>query len=203
MSAAGGRARRRGRGRGARPGGARRVARVAAGRQVRRDWAPPSGSTTSRARPEHRGCPSLRLATAAPFTSDLTAPDFVTLLRAGYRPIAVAMGACVYGLDPAAPARLPHAGRRGERVHAGVLRRARDGDGPAAAGPLRAAPAGDPDTPAGIVGVTVTEEAYGGGQTAPIVEFNAIGTAVAELAPNDPRRGPAHARPHVVVPLDR
>jgi hypothetical protein len=55
----------------------------------------------------------------------------------------------------------------------------------------------------GIVGVSVSESVYGGGQSAPIVEFTAIGTAVAELAPNDPRRGPAHARPNMVVPLDR
>jgi hypothetical protein len=41
---------------------------------------------------------------------------------------------------------------------------------------------------------------YGGGQTAPIVEFSAIGTAVVEHASGDPRRLPKHARPEVVVP---
>src|SRR5512143_2024175 len=47
-----------------------------------------------------RQAPSLRLANGAPFDSDLSAADFVTLLSAGYRPITVAMGNCVYGLDP-------------------------------------------------------------------------------------------------------
>src|SRR5262249_36277806 len=47
-----------------------------------------------------RAAPTLRLASGAPFTSDLTGPDFVALLRAGYRPITLAMGTCVYGLDP-------------------------------------------------------------------------------------------------------
>src|SRR5204862_3175953 len=44
--------------------------------------------------------PSLRLKNQQPFDSDLTAADFVTLLSAGFRPITVAMGNCVYGLDP-------------------------------------------------------------------------------------------------------
>jgi hypothetical protein len=55
----------------------------------------------------------------------------------------------------------------------------------------------------GIVGVSVSESVYGGGQSAPIVEFTAIGTAVAELAPDDPRRGPPHEKHNLVVPLDR
>ena len=47
-----------------------------------------------------RNAPSLRLANGAPFDSDLTGSDFVTLLSAGYQPVTVAMGNCVYGLDP-------------------------------------------------------------------------------------------------------
>ena len=66
-------------------------------------------------------------------------------------------------------------------------------------------PPGHPDAPTGIVGMTVTESAYGGGSGhgPPIVEFTALGTAVAPLAANDPRRAPSPPRPHVVVPLDR
>jgi hypothetical protein len=64
-------------------------------------------------------------------------------------------------------------------------------------------PEGTPDAPVGIVGVSVSESVYGGGQSAPIVEFTAIGTAVAELAPDDPRRGPPHEKHNLVVPLDR
>src|SRR6185312_5558869 len=44
--------------------------------------------------------PSLCLDNGHPFDSDLSGSDFVTLLAAGYRPITVAMGNCVYGLDP-------------------------------------------------------------------------------------------------------
>jgi uncharacterized protein YbjQ (UPF0145 family) len=64
---------------------------------------------------------------------------------------------------------------------------------------------GHPDEPAGIVGMTVTEGTYGGQGSSgpPIVEFSAIGTAVAALAPDDPRRGSGPPKPRLVVPLDR
>jgi len=55
---------------------------------------------------------------------------------------------------------------------------------------FREHPQGSADSPAGIVGVSVSEATYGGGRSAPIVEFAAIGTAVAELLPNDPRAVP-------------
>jgi hypothetical protein len=75
--------------------------------------------------------------------------------------VTVAMGACVYGLDPRTCASTD-ARRRGLRVHAGLLRRARDGDGPAAAGPLHEHPEGTPDAPVGIVGMTVRRRAERG-----------------------------------------
>ena len=40
-------------------------------------------------------------------------------------------------------------------------------------------------------------------QGPPVVEFTAVGTAVAPLHPQDPRRGIARAKPRIVVPLDR
>ena len=58
------------------------------------------GFDRARAPEAMRGAPSLRLASGKPFTSDFTAPDFVALLRAGYRPVTLAMASCVYGLDP-------------------------------------------------------------------------------------------------------
>jgi uncharacterized protein YbjQ (UPF0145 family) len=155
------------------------------------------------ARPELRAAPSLHLVDGTPFTSDLSGPDFVTLLRAGYRPISVAMGACVYGLDP----RHLRAYRTQDAEVAEYTQAFFDARETAMdrlqADLFRSHPQGTPDAPAGIVGMTVTEAVYGGGRSAPIVEFTAIGTAVAELAPNDPRRGPAHARPQIVVSLDR
>jgi uncharacterized protein YbjQ (UPF0145 family) len=176
--------------------GARQVAKfIAMGTAI--------GFDPDQARPEHRGARSLRLANGQPFTSDLTAPDFVQLLRAGYRPIAVAMGACVYGLDP----RHMRAYRNQDAEVAEYTQAFFDARETAMdrlqQDLFREYPAHSPDCPAGIVGVTVTESVYGGGQSAPIVEFNAIGTAVAELPPDDPRRGPAHARPQMVVPLDQ
>jgi hypothetical protein len=66
-------------------------------------------------------------------------------------------------------------------------------------------PAGSPDAPTGIVGMTVSESTYGGqgASRLPVVEFTALGTAVAPLAQGDPRRAAAPPRPHVVVALDR
>ncbi|HEY1954432.1 MAG TPA: heavy metal-binding domain-containing protein [Polyangiaceae bacterium] len=150
-----------------------------------------------------RGAPSLRLASGAPFTSDLNATDFATLLRAGYRPVEVAMGACVYGLDP----RHVRAYREKDAEvieYTQAFFDARE----TAMNRLQhdlftSHPEGSPDALAGIVGVSVSESIYGGGQSAPIVEFTAIGTAVAELGPNDPRRLPEHAKPELVVPLNR
>jgi uncharacterized protein YbjQ (UPF0145 family) len=155
------------------------------------------------ARPELRSAPSLHLANGTPFTSDLAGPDFVTLLRAGYRPVSVAMGACVYGLDP----RHLRAYRTQDAEVAEYTQAFFDARETAMdrlqQDLFREHPQGTPDAPVGIVGMTVSEAVYGGGRGAPIVEFTAIGTAVAELHAEDPRRGPAHARPQLVVSLDR
>jgi len=153
--------------------------------------------------PEARHARSLRLSGGQPFTSDLTAPDFVTLLRAGYRPVEVAMGACVYGLDPR---HLRDYRTRDAEVteYTQAFFDARETAMDRLQQDLfKHYPAGTPDAPVGIVGVTVSESVYGGGKSAPIVEFTAIGTAVAELAPDDPRRAPSHARPYLAVPLNR
>jgi uncharacterized protein YbjQ (UPF0145 family) len=152
-----------------------------------------------------RNAPSLRLASGAPFDSDLTASDFVTLLAAGYRPITVAMGNCVYGLDP-----------RGLRAYRGkdeeitVFTQAFFDARETAMDRLQQDlykewPQGTPDCPCGIVGMTVTEGTYGGsgGSGPPIVEFTALGTAIAPLADDDPRRTPQPPKPRLVVALDR
>jgi uncharacterized protein YbjQ (UPF0145 family) len=178
--------------------GARQIAKcVAVGTAVTFD--------STHAPPHLRNSPSLRLANGAPFDSDLSGGDFVTLLSAGYRPITVAMGNCVYGLDPR------------------TLRQYRDRDDEIA--PFTQAffdarelamerlqqdlfqhyPRGTPDCPTGIVGMTVDEAVYGGAGASgpPIVEFTALGTAIAPLEPGDPRRMPTPPRPKLVVPLDR
>jgi hypothetical protein len=53
--------------------------------------------------------------------------------------------------------------------------------------------------------MTVSESTYGGQGASgpPIVEFTAVGTAVAPLLEGDPRRTRQPPHPHLVVPLDR
>jgi uncharacterized protein YbjQ (UPF0145 family) len=150
-----------------------------------------------------RGAPSLRLRNGAPFDSDLSAGDFVMLLSAGYRPVTVAMGNCVYGLDPRELRNY-----RGQDVEIGPFTQAFFDAREAAMDRLqkdlfREWPPGQPDTPTGIVGMTVSESVYGGQAASgpPIVEFTALGTAIATLAPDDPRHKPP--QPSIVVSLDR
>jgi len=52
--------------------------------------------------------------------------------------------------------------------------------------------------------MTVREATYGesGPSGPPIVEFTALGTAIAPLAANDPRRKKLMPKPRLVVPLD-
>lgn len=178
--------------------GARQVAKcVALGTAVVFD--------SSRAPAALQRAPSLRLASGAPFDSDLTTSDFVTLLASGYRPITVAMGNCVYGLDPRELR--AYRGRDDEiQVFTQAFFDARE----TAMQRLQDELYGKwqlagPKGPAGIVGMTVSEATYGAGGASgpPIVEFTAIGTAVAHMDPDDPRRAQELPKPRVVVPLDR
>ncbi|MFT3698814.1 MAG: heavy metal-binding domain-containing protein [Kofleriaceae bacterium] len=160
---------------------------------------------SSHAPPRLRNAPSLRLAHGEPFSSDLSGGDFVTLLAAGYRPVAVASGTCVYGLDPRTLRN--YRGRDEEiREYTQAFFEAREkamevlqkqvlsGFSPSS-----------PDHPVGVVGMTVSEQTYGGAGASgpPIVEFSAIGTAVALLADDDPRRTLPEMKPVIAVPLDR
>jgi len=161
------------------------------------------GFDPSHAPPALRNAPTLHLADGGPFTSDVSGHDFVALLRAGYRPLTVAMGACVYGLDPREMRR--YRGVDDEvTVYTQAFFDARELAMERLQQDLFAEhPPGSPDAPIGIVGMTVAESVYGGGQSAPIVEFSAIGTAVAHTRPDDPRHTGEHPRPRLVVPLDR
>jgi uncharacterized protein YbjQ (UPF0145 family) len=149
--------------------------------------------------------PSLKLANGAPFDSDLTTSDFVTLLTAGYRPVTVAMGNCVYGLDPRTlrnhrgkDEELPEYTQAFFDARESAMQRLQDDL-------FKHWPPGTPDTPVGIVGMTVSESTYGGQVSSgpPIVEFTALGTAIARLAPGDPRQAKELPAPKLVVALDR
>ena len=154
--------------------------------------------------PAHmRTAPSLRLARGIPFTSDLTAVDFVLLLRAGYRPITLAMGACVYGLDPRAMRAYRDKDEEVQEYTQAFFDARETAMERLQEDLFQVHPKGSQDSPAGIVGMTVSETIYGGGQTAPIVEFAAVGTAITPLIERDPRRSNEHPKPQLVVPLDR
>lgn len=151
--------------------------------------------------------PSLLLHGHRPFTSDLSGQDFVTLLRAGYRPVELAMGSCVYeivgnyyGLSGVALNQLPppqelvpYTQAFFDAREAAMERLTED--------LYRDHPKGSPDEPAGIVGVVVEEKVHPGLNF--IVEYSALGTAIAPLSPDDPRRAAQLPNPTIVVPLDR
>ena len=163
------------------------------------------GFDGNHAPPELRGAPSLRLVGGYPFTSDLSGQDFVTLLRAGFRPIELAMGNCVYEIN-SRQAGAWSSGTAEIAEYTGAFFDARE----LAMDRLQADlfqhwPPGHADAPCGVVGMTVTESIHGERAaflTRPVVEFTAVGTAVAPLGPHDPRRAPLPT-PTVVVPLDR
>jgi uncharacterized protein YbjQ (UPF0145 family) len=156
------------------------------------------------------GAPPLHLADGRPFTSALSGQDFVTLLRAGYRPVSLAMGCCVYELNGYGVMPYAQTGKNEEIAeYTRALFDAREVAMQRMTHDLFAelglagshAAAGHPDAPVGVVGMKVSEEAHAGMQN--IVEYTAFGTAVAHLAPGDPRRAATPPAPAIVVPLDR
>lgn len=155
--------------------------------------------------PELRNAPSLRLAGGSPFDSDLSGADFVTLLAAGYRPVTVAMGNCVYGIDPRVLRQYRDRDMEIEPVTKAFFDARELAMERLQEDLFRRFPKGHSDCPIGLVGMTVEESVYGGSGASgpPIVEFRALGTAIAPLAPGDPRRATTPPRPKLVVPLDR
>jgi uncharacterized protein YbjQ (UPF0145 family) len=170
--------------------------------------------------PELRGAPSLHLADG-PFTSNLSGQEFVTLLQAGYRPIAIALGNCIYELLRLPAASLAQIGNAEIVDFSMALMGARETAMQRLEEDLEAEHRGA-DAAEGVVGVRVEERIErAGGEGEPdsegepmlrmvlngmqfnLVEYTAVGTAIASLHPSDPRRAPAATTPAVVVPLDR
>jgi uncharacterized protein YbjQ (UPF0145 family) len=164
----------------------------------------------SHAPPELRGAPTLLMADGRPFTSALSGQDFVTLLRAGYRPVSVAVGCCVYELNGYGVWPYAQAGKNDEIAEytqalsdareVAMERMTRDLFAEFGLPGVHAA-AGHPDAPVGVVGMKVSEEAHAGMQN--IIEYTAIGTAVAHVRDGDPRKAATPPAPAIVVPLDR
>src|ERR1700736_5544100 len=121
---------------------------------------------------KHRGGVLHRAPNGRPFTSDLNGQDFATLLRAGYRPVGMVMGNCVYHVaHQGLRAAWKQIGRNQEMpTYTQALYEARE----LAMGRMQTE-AEELDA-GGIVGARISEGSHGWGSH--VIEFFAIGTAV-------------------------
>jgi uncharacterized protein YbjQ (UPF0145 family) len=151
-----------------------------------------------RAGPALQNAPSLRVHNGHPFTSDLNASEFLTLLQAGHRPVTLAMGNCVIQVRRWKPMgfdnfEVPEYTQAFiDARESAMLRLEQD--------LFREFPAGRQESPEGVVGMTVEEHAHSGEG---VVEYLALGTAIAPLPKPNPWQLPQLPAPTVVVPLDR
>jgi uncharacterized protein YbjQ (UPF0145 family) len=120
----------------------------------------------------HREGEHYRAPNGRPFTSDLTGQDFWTLLRAGYRPVSLAMGNCVYHVGyQGLGSWFKQVGRNCEMpTYTQALYDAREH---ALARMQSEAESLGAD---GIVGAQVTEKSHGWGSH--VIEYFALGTAI-------------------------
>jgi uncharacterized protein YbjQ (UPF0145 family) len=128
-------------------------------------------------RPPANAPKSWRAPNGKPFTSDLSGQDFWTLMHAGYRPVGMVMGNCVYYV--AQPPQLM--GYQGQPLQNMELQ------GPTQAfydarelAMERMQAEAEALEAEGIVGVTVDESNHTWGSS--VLEFSAIGTAVVALS---------------------
>src|SRR5262249_55741273 len=150
--------------------------------------------------PELVGAKSLHIEDG-PFTSDLSGQDFVTLLRAGYRPVELALGNCVYEIARQPVGSTWLQGNIELKTYTQACYTPRETTMQTRGRALSAqSPAGPPDPPAGMGGMTSEEKAPAGEEN--VIESPAYGTAIAKLPPNAPRRAPELPAPQVVIPLD-
>jgi uncharacterized protein YbjQ (UPF0145 family) len=150
---------------------------IAVGTAVKGDAPPPSGD-------------GWRNNTNKPFTSDLSGQDFWTLLEAGYAPLGMVMGSCVYHI--AHQGMLKSLGNIGQNVEIPKFTEALYDARELAMSRMQAE--AESLAAAGIVGVQLLSlpHRWGGHTT----EFFAIGTAVRAL-----REDHEIARPQLVLPL--
>lgn len=125
---------------------------------------------------KHRQGESYRTPQNRPFTSDLSGQDFWTLLRAGYRPVSLVMGTCVYHV----------AHQRFVQAFNTIGRNVEMQNYTQAIYDARELALGRMQTEAetaeaeGIVGAQVSESSHGwGGHT---IEYFAIGTAIKAIS---------------------
>ena len=121
---------------------------------------------------KHRGGELHRAPNGRPFTSDLSGQDFFTLLRAGYRPVGLVMGNCVYHVaHQGLRAAWRQIGRNQEvPTYTQALYQARELARERMQTEASEVQAG------GIVGAQIIERSHGWGSH--VIEFFAIGTGV-------------------------
>jgi uncharacterized protein YbjQ (UPF0145 family) len=139
----------------------------------------------------HCGGEHYRTPDNRPFTSDLNGQDFWTLIQAGYRPVSMVMGNCVYhvarqGLTQT----LSQIGRNVEmQNYTQALYDARE------LALTRMQTEAEAAKAEGIVGAKVNESTHGWGGH--VIEFFAIGTAITSVTAEH-----TIAKPSLVLPLN-
>ena len=138
----------------------------------------------------HRGGELHRAPNGRPFTSDMSGQDFATLLRAGYRPVGLTMGNCVYHVARQGMMQsLRQMGRNIEMTNfTQALYQARE------LAMERMQNEADECRAEGIVGARIIERSHGWGSH--VIEFLAIGTGVVSVSDNHEIE-----RPALVLPL--
>jgi uncharacterized protein YbjQ (UPF0145 family) len=139
---------------------------------------------------KHREGELHRAPNGRPFTSDLSGQDFSTLLRAGYRPVGLVMGNCVYHVaHQGLRAAWKQVGRNMEMpTYTQALYEARE-----LAMERMQAEASEVQA-GGIVGTRITEQSHGWGSH--VIEFFAIGTGVVPISTDHQIE-----QPSLVLPL--
>ena len=125
---------------------------------------------------KHRTGEHYRTPDNRPFTSDLSGQDFWTLLRAGYRPVSLVMGTCVYHVAHQGLLQsLKQTGRNVEmQNYTQALYDARE----LALSRMQAE--AETEQAEGIVGAQVKESSHGWGSH--VIEYFAVGTAVKSIS---------------------
>jgi uncharacterized protein YbjQ (UPF0145 family) len=138
---------------------------------------------------KHRGGELHRAPNGRPFTSDLSGQDFTKLLRAGYRPVGLVMGNCVYHVGRQGMlASLKQVGRNVEMPnYTQALYEARE------LAMERMQNEADELQAGGIVGARIVERSHGWGSH--VIEFFAIGTGVVAISEDHEIEKPAMVLP--------
>jgi uncharacterized protein YbjQ (UPF0145 family) len=141
---------------------------------------------------KHRGGELHRAPNGRPFTSDLSGQDFWTLLRAGYRPVGLVMGTCVYHVAYRGLGQFfRQMGTNTEMEnYTQALYDARE------LAMERMQYEANQVQAEGIVGVQLQEKSHGWGSH--VIEFFAIGTAIVPTSEDH-----TIATPQTVLPLGR